>query len=66
MFLHEHMHSVALDLTLLCMGGFFGMFLGYIAGVLHADAKGRKHTPLIDPSEQRQAGRRSTDLPGPA
>jgi len=37
MFLHEHTHSMVLDLALLCIGLFFGMFLGYIAGVLHSD-----------------------------
>jgi hypothetical protein len=72
MFLHEHMHSVALDLALLCTGGFFGMFLGYILGTLHSD-KSRKHSPVIDftewldATERPQASRRySDDLRSPA
>ena len=68
MFLHEHTHSIILDLTLLCTGLFLGMFLGYIAGTLHWHARSTKPTKLIDPTERRQATghRRSTDLPDPA
>jgi hypothetical protein len=45
MFVHEHTHSMVLDLSLLFIGLCVGMFLGYIAGVLVSDARSRKAAP---------------------